>query len=257
MARALVTGAARGLGEAVAARFVTDGWRVALVDVAPEVDATAVRLAESVEGGGVVGVVADVADERDVERAVGAVVAAFGGVDVLVNNAGVGGPSTTVLETDTTSFRGVLDVNLVGSFLMAREVGRILVEQGTGGAIVNLGSILGQRAEGHDAAYAASKGGIALLTQALALELAPYGVRVNTIAPGYMATEMHWEYVRELAASLGVSFEDARERVRGWVPLGRHGTGQDIAGAVAWLCSDDAAYVTGQTIGVNGGVVLT
>jgi NAD(P)-dependent dehydrogenase (short-subunit alcohol dehydrogenase family) len=132
-----------------------------------------------------------------------------------------------------------------------------MIAQGSEGSIVNLGSILGQRGEAGGAAYSASKAGVALFTQVLALELASHGIRVNTVAPGNMATDMHWEYVRTLAADRGMEFEEAREFVRASVPLGRHGTGDDIAGAVAWLCSRDASYVTGQTIGVNGGVVLT
>ena len=123
--------------------------------------------------------------------------------------------------------------------------------------IVNLGSILGQRGEGGGAAYSASKAGVALLTQVLALELGPHGIRVNTLAPGNMASEMHWEYaaIRRLGGADRVrGREGARPRHRAARPP-RHG--EDIAGAVAWLCSDDASYVTGQTIGVNGGVVLT
>lgn len=255
--RAIVTGAARGLGEAVAARLVRDGWNVALVDVAPEVEATAARLAASREDVHALGMIADVSSEGDVERAVSATVDAFGGIDALVNDAGVGGPDTPVVETDLAVFRRVLEVNLVGTFLMARSVGRALLAQGTGGSIVNLGSILGQRGEAGAGAYCASKAAVALLTQVLALELGPHGVRVNTISPGNMESEMHWDYVRGLAEELGVGFEEARRRVRESVPLGRHGTGDDIAGTVAWLCSEDASYVTGQTIGVNGGVVLT
>ena len=126
-----------------------------------------------------------------------------------------------------------------------------------GGAIVNLGSIFGQQGVAGGAAYCASKGGVALLTHSLSLELAPFRVRVNTIAPGNMASEMHWEDLRAQAAARGSSFEEEAERVRASIPLGRHGTGEDLAGAVVWLLSDDASYVTGQTIGVNGGVLLT
>ena len=176
---------------------------------------------------------------------------------LLVNNAGVGGPPTSVCDTEASEFRAVIDVNLVGSFLMARACARIMVEAGSGGAIVNLGSIFGQQGVANGAGYCASKGGIALLTHSLALELAPHGIRVNTIAPGNMHTEMHLEDVRISAAGRGVSVEDELERRATTIPLGRHGTGDDIAGTVAWLASDDASYVTGQTIGVNGGVVLT
>jgi NAD(P)-dependent dehydrogenase (short-subunit alcohol dehydrogenase family) len=245
------------LGEAVAARFVSDGHDVVLVDVAPEVRATADRLGGGRERPRVLGLVGDVSSETDVERVMSLALEEMPGLDALVNNAGVGGGDSTVAETSLEDFRHVIDVNLIGTFLMARAAGRVLLRQGTGGAIVNLGSILGQRGEAGGAAYSASKAGVALLTQVLALELAPYGIRVNTVAPGNMASEMHWDYVRSIASAERIGFEEAKDKVRATVPLGRHGTGEDIAGAVAWLCSEDASYVTGQTIGVNGGVVLT
>ncbi len=254
--RAIVTGAARGLGEAVAARLVADGHDVVLVDVSPEVRATADRLAGASAHAWSVSSGTSRA-EADVERVMSLALEQMPGLDALVNNAGVGGGDSTVADTSLEDFRHVIDVNLIGTFLMARAAGRVLLRQGTGGAIVNLGSILGQRGEAGGAAYSASKAGVALLTQVLALELAPYGIRVNTVAPGNMASEMHWDYVRSIASAERIGFEEAKDKVRATVPLGRHGTGEDIAGAVAWLCSEDASYVTGQTIGVNGGVVLT
>ncbi len=255
--RALVTGAARGLGEAVAGRLIRDGWDVAVVDVAPEITQTAARLAALREGVRTPAFVGDVADEAFCQRAVAGTVEALGGLDALVNNAGIGGPSVDAVDIEPAQFRRVLDVNLVGTFLMASAAGRVLVAQASGGCILNLGSIFGQQGVAGGAAYCASKGGVALLTHSLALELAPYGVRVNTIAPGHMATPMHFDDLRASAAARGSTLEDEIERVRATIPLGRHGTGEDVAGAVAWLLSDDASYVTGQTIGVNGGVLLS
>ncbi len=255
--RAIVTGAARGLGERVAERLVRDGSPVALVDVSAAIEEAAARLGLLHEGAQTLALVGDVSDERFCDAAVSATVSAFGGVDVLVNLAGIGGPGTPVTETSAADFRRVLEVNLVGTFLMSRSVARQFARQGGGRAIVNTSSILAQQAVMGDSGYAASKAGVALLGQVLALELAPLGVRVNTISPGNMATEMHFDYVRALAHERGTSFEEELEAVRRTIPLGRHGTGDDIAGAVAWLISDDAAYVTGQTIGVNGGVLLT
>jgi NAD(P)-dependent dehydrogenase (short-subunit alcohol dehydrogenase family) len=129
--------------------------------------------------------------------------------------------------------------------------------QGEGGTIVNLGSLFGQQGVPFGAPYCMSKGAIALLTHSLALELAPHGITVNTIAPGNMATEMHFDELRDRAARAGGTFDAELEAARAEVPLGRHGTGEDVAGAVAWLASAGAAYVTGQTIAVNGGVLLT
>ncbi len=254
--RSIVTGAARGLGEGVAARLTADGGRVALVDVDGAVFATAERLGRSNPNAIAVPIRCDVSDEGQVASAVADVLERFGGIDLLVNNAGIGGSVEPVVATSLGSFRRVLDVNLVGTFLMSRACARVMVERSSG-CIVNIGSIFGQRGVAGGAAYCASKGAVALLTHSLALELAPFGVRVNTIAPGNMLTEMHLADLRVRAAEEGSTLEDEVEAVRRTVPLGRHGTGEDIAGAVVWLASDDAAYVTGQTIGVNGGVLLT
>lgn len=255
--RAVVTGAARGLGEAIATRLAADGASVALIDVRDEVTATAARIAGNGADGTVTGLVADVADESACEAAMAAAAGALGGIDALVNNAGIGGPDTNVVDTTYADFWRVLQVNLGSAFLGSRAVARIMIGQGTGGAIVNLGSIFGQQGVAGGAGYCASKGAVELLTHSLALELAPHGIRVNTIAPGNMATEMHWDELRSRARASGTTFEQQVGLVAASVPLGRHGTGADIAGAVAWLISADAGYVTGQTIGVNGGVWLS
>ncbi len=239
--RAIVTGAARGLGAGVAARLRRDGGAVAGIDVLAAED----------------GLVADVADEAQAEAAFATAVERLGGLDLLVNCAGIGGPGAPVAETAVAAFRRTLDVNLVGAFVLARAAARTLIAQGDGGAIVNVGSMFGQRGVPFGASYCASKGGLALLTQSLALELAPYGVRVNTVAPGNMATDMHFDELRARADRNGSTFDLEVDAARAEVPLGRHGTPDDVAGAVAWLASGDADYVTGQTIAVNGGVLLT
>jgi peptidoglycan-N-acetylglucosamine deacetylase len=245
--RALVTGAARGLGAGIAERLAGDGAEVAPVDVSPAV--LEVRTGH--------GIVADVADEAQAEAAFAAALDALGGLDLLVNAAGIGGPDSPVADTPTAAFRRTLDVNLVGAFVMARAAARVMTAQATGGAIVNVGSLFGQQGVAGGAAYCASKGGLALLTQSLALELAPHAITVNTIAPGNMATEMHFDELRSRARRSGRSFDEELELARAQVPLGRHGTADDVAGTVAWLASPDASYVTGQTIAVNGGVLLS
>lgn len=257
--RAVVTGAARGLGEAVAARLAADGASVALIDISSEVTAAAERIAAGLMpgGGSAIGIMADVADEAACEAAIGQAASALGGIDVLVNNAGIGGPDSNVVDTAFADFCRVVQVNLGSAFLGSRAVARLMIRQRTGGAIVNLGSIFGQQGVAGGAGYCASKAAVALLTQSLALELAPHGIRVNTIAPGNMATQMHWDELRSRATASGTTFEQQVDLVLGSVPLGRHGTGADIAGAVTWLVSADASYVTGQTIGVNGGVWLS
>lgn len=254
--KSVVTGAARGLGEGIASRLVSDGGHVALIDTDGGVKATAERLQAEHPGSLALALRCDVSDEAGVASAVGEVAARFGGIDLLVNNAGIGGPSTTVMDTSLGEFRHVLDVNLIGTFLMARACASVMAEGG-GGCIVNIGSIFGQQGTANGAAYCASKGGVALFTHSLALEVAHLGIRVNTIAPGNMLTEMHLADLRVRAADRGVPAEAEVEAVRATVPLDRHGTGDDVAGAVVWLASPDASYVTGQTIGVNGGVLLT
>ena len=253
--RCLVTGAAQGLGEGVAARLLADGGTVAMLDRAEHVHETAARLQAASRGGHAIAVVGDVADPGWIDANVPRIIDQLGGLDLLVNNAGIGGPSTTVAETAIEELRQVLDVNLVGTFLMARACIPALIA--AKGSIVNIGSIFGQSGVAGGGGYSASKGGVALLTHSLALELAPHGVRANTIAPGNMMTEMHRDHLRAGAQAKGISVDEEAEHVRASVPLGRHGTPADIAGAVAWLASEDASYVTGQTIAVNGGALLT
>lgn len=199
------------------------------------------------------GLVGSVTDEAFAAR----VMEQFGDVELLVNAAGVGGGNVAVVDLPADDVRAVLEVNAIGSFVFARAAARAMIAGGRAGSIVNVGSIFGQQGVPEGAAYCMSKGAVTLLTQVLAVELAPHGIRVNTVSPGNMATEMHWGYLRALAAERGTTFEAEVERLRAAIPLQRHGDGADVAGAVVWLASDDAAYVTGQTIGVNGGVFLT
>jgi NAD(P)-dependent dehydrogenase (short-subunit alcohol dehydrogenase family) len=252
--RVVVTGAAGGIGQAITARFVGEGARSFLVDVDPSVEQIAAELSSG--NGGVAGwVVADVTSVTDVDAAVDEALRALGGIDVVVNCAGIGGPASTAVTMDPGDFRRVVEVNLVGTFLWSRAGARQMIRQATGGAIVNMASLFGQQGVVGAAAYGASKAGVSLITQSMARELGPHGIRVNTVAPGHIATEMHWDELRARAARAGTSFEEERAKILAEVPLGRHGTGADVAAVVAWLASDDAAYVTGQTIGVNGGVL--
>lgn len=244
---ALVTGAGRGLGRAIADRLLADGWSVAAADLEP---------ADLGSEHGI-GCAVDVSSQKDVEAYVACAVERFGRIDAVVNNAGIGGPTDPVVETDPAEFMRVLAVNLLGPFLVARAAAPVMIAAGAGGRIVNIGSLFGQQAVADGAAYCSSKGGLVLLTQSLALELARYGITVNTVAPGNMWTAMHEAEIELRAAQSGRSFDDEREQVRRSVPLGRHGTGDDIAGAVSWLLGEDARYVTGQTVSVNGGVFLT
>ncbi len=179
--------------------------------------------------------------------------AELGGLDLVVNCAGIGGPTTPVAATPVADLRRVHDVNFVAPFVISAAAVRLMAAQGEGGSIVNVSSVLGLNGEANGAPYCTSKAALVMLTEVLAKEVAGLGIRVNAIAPGAIETEMHFDHLRELAEEAGTSFEAERERVRASIPLGRHGTGSDIAGAVAWLASADASYVTGQTIVVDGG----
>jgi NAD(P)-dependent dehydrogenase (short-subunit alcohol dehydrogenase family) len=204
--------------------------------------------------GRVVPAVVDVSVEADVQKAVELAVERFGGLNLVVANAGVGGVEIDLLDLEPVDFDRIVAVNLRGVYLTCRFAGRVLREARSG-CIVMTSSIFGQEPFPRAAAYSATKAGVIALCQSLALELAPYGVRVNNIAPGYMATEMQWAGLRARAAHAGITFEEERLRVVNMVPLGRHGTPDDFGAAVAFLASDDAAYITGASLGVTGGVV--
>lgn len=252
---ALVTGGAAGLGEGIARRLAADGWSVALLDVSPVVTATAGRLAAELglPGERLLPILADVADAGAVDEAVATAAGAFGGLDLVVANAGIGGPSDEVVDLEPEEWDRVLAVNLRGAFLTCRAAARIMRRAGAG-SIVVIGSLFGRDPVARGAAYCVSKAGVEALARSLSLELAPHGVRVNTISPGNMATEMHWEDLRYRAAVSGRTYEAELEAARRAVPLGRHGTGADVGAAVAFLASDDAAYITGHTLSVNGGI---
>ncbi len=191
-------------------------------------------------------VVNDVADAGSVDDLCARVVAEMGRVDILINNAGAArGPDRApVLDVAPDAWRHVIDVNLTGAFLMSRRFGRVMVEQGRGGCIVNISSIGGKLSPARAAAYAASKAGLQSLTAAMATEVADHQLRVNAICVGYVRTGR----VDDL-----VSSGDYEAIVRTNVPLGRAGTGEDIAHAAIFLCSDQAAWITGQQWNVDGG----
>ena len=243
---ALVTGGGRGLGAATAARLHADGWAVVVADI--EAPAQPPPYAY---------VHCDVSDDTAVDELMESVIAKYGRLDAVINNAGIGGPSETLADCSPYEFRRTIEVNLIGPFLVSRAAIPHLIRSAPGSSIVNIGSLFGQQGVTNGGAYCASKGGVTLLTQTLALELADVGVRVNTVAPGNMLTLMHMDEINMRADALGTTPDEMEARIRATIPLGRHGTGDDIAGVITWLVSDDASYVTGQTISVNGGAFLT
>ena len=242
---AIVTGGARGIGQAVARRFLVEGARVVLADVDDEAaDAAAAELKPL---GEVVAVACDVGERLDIRNLIAETIDAFGRIDVLVNNAGIVF-GASFLELEEEDFDRVLRVNLKGSFLVAQAAARQMVEQieagGPPGAIVNMSSINAVLALPDQVPYSISKGGINQLTKVAALALAPYGIRVNAVGPGSVMTEMLEKVVDE---------DDARDGILSRTPLGRIGAPAEIAAVVAFLASDQASYMTGQTVYADGG----
>jgi sorbitol-6-phosphate 2-dehydrogenase len=243
---AIVTGAAQGLGLGIARRLDAEGGRVILADEDDTVIATAADI-----GKDAVGQVCDVADSSAVDRLVEEIAGRWGQLDIMVANAGIGGGGP-IAEASDEAFRRIIAVNLEGVFYCCRAAARAMVPRGTG-VILTIGSIFGRDTPAGAGAYGASKAGVVALTRALARELGPAGIRVNCISPGNMATEMHWRALERRAAAEGTSLAAVRDGLRASIPLRRHGTGDDVGALAAFLASDDAAYITGQTINVDGG----
>ncbi|MDF1792632.1 MAG: SDR family oxidoreductase [Thalassobaculaceae bacterium] len=235
---AIVTGAARGIGLAVTRRFLAEGWHVTMVDIEAEALLAAHAALDTDDA---VARPCDVSDPVQVRRAAAATVESFGRIDAVVNNAGIA-VFKPLLDTSFEEWSRVLAVNLNGPFLMVQETARIMAETG-GGAVVNIGSISGLRASTLRVAYGTSKAALMHLTKQQATELGEIGVRVNLIAPGpvdtAMAKEVHTPAIR-------ADYHDA-------IPLNRYGLEEEIANGVFFLCSDQASYITGQTLAVDGG----
>lgn len=241
----LITGAGRGIGRAIAETFAAEGAIVAANDLTPvNLDETIRRILES--GGQAQPYLADIAKQMPVREMVDQVLAEWGRIDILINNAGVE-PHAPLLELDAWDWQRTLDVNLSGPFYAIQAVGRVMREQG-GGVIVNIASIAG-RAHGlkDRAAYVASKMGLIGLTREAARELAAYNIRVNAVCPGVIETEMTAQ-LRQNEAMLAKWLED--------IPQGRLGTPQDVVGLVLFLCGPHSAYLTGQAINIDGGKVM-
>ncbi|MBE7323767.1 3-oxoacyl-ACP reductase FabG [Nocardioides sp. Y6] len=241
----VITGAARGIGFGTAQRFSAEGAKVAIIDLD---EAAAAEAADRLEGEAV-GIGCDVSDAAAVERAFERVVAELGGVHVLVNNAGITRDNLLFKMTET-DWDLVMNVHLKGAFLMTKAAQKHFVEQKYG-KVVNLSSVSAWGNRGQ-ANYSAAKMGIQGFTRTLAIELGPFGVNVNAVAPGFIATEM----TDATAARLGLGVEEFRELNAQNNPVRRVGFPEDIAAAVTFLASDEASYVTGQTLTVDGGAKL-
>lgn len=240
--KAIVTGAGRGLGRAIADGLAQFGADVAIVSrTRSQLDETAAEISKN--GRQVLVLPADVSKKADVENVVRRVVEKWGRLDILVNNAGVDAaqPSLDYKEED---WDFVLDVNLKGYFLFAQAAGRVMIDQRRG-SIVNNSSICGEVAIKNILAYNASKGGVNMLTRTLAVEWAPYNVRVNAFAPAYMDVYM--------PGAASEHDEKKEQSIRDLTPLGRRGKPEELVGPVVFLASDASSYVTGEVLMVDGG----
>lgn len=235
---AIVTGGASGIGLATVERLLADGWRVGALD---RDEAALARL--SARHGDRVRIGAlDVTDEATADRVIGEMTRAFGGLDGLVNSAGISLDKPT-LETSTEELRRILDVNVTGTFIVGRAAARIMKDQG-GGAIVNIASIAGLRGAKGRVAYGASKGAVAIMTQVMAVDLARYGIRVNAIAPGPVDTPL----------VQAVHTPPVRRAYAHHVPMRRYGTTDEIAAAICFLLDGaESGYITGVILPVDGG----
>lgn len=242
---AIVTGAAQGIGFAVAKRFLMDGAKVVIADIDDTTGEEAVEDLSTL--GEVMYIHCNVAERLDVRNMVAETLNAYGDIDILVNNAGIVG-GADFLELEEDDFDRILGVNLKGAFLCSQAVARHMVEKieggGDPGCIINMSSINSVLAIPNQIPYCVSKGGVSQLTKTTALALAPHGIRVNAIGPGSIMTEM-------LAAVN--SDPAAKQRIMSRTPLLRIGEPSEIAGVAAFLASEDAGYVTGQTIFADGG----
>jgi glucose 1-dehydrogenase len=239
---AAITGAARGIGRACVERFLQEGVKVVISDVDGE--ALAKTASELGRANDLRAVVADVTKRADVDALVASAAKAFGRLDIMVNNAGVA-RNRDFLEISEQEFDEIIAINLRGAFFGVQAAARQMIAQGGGGVVINMSSVNALLAIPSLATYAMSKGGMKQLTSVAAIALAPHGIRVVAVGPGTILTEM--------VASAIFSSDDARRSVLSRTPAGRCGEPSEVAAVVAFLASEDASYITGQTIYPDGG----
>ena len=249
----LVTGGAQGLGEAIAGRFAKEGATVIITDINEEgVKATAARIAGD-HGVRTLGIRMDVTDDFAVESVMEMVERDFGRLDALISNAGIL-KAYHIVEFPVSEWRQVIEVNLVGYMICAKHACQIMQKQRSG-VIIQINSKSGKRGSFGNSAYSASKFGGIGLTQSLALEMAPYNVRVNAVCPGNLLEGTLWQQslFEQYARTQGLAIEQVKQKYVDQVPLSRGCTHDDVTNAVLFLASDEAGYMTGQAVNVTGG----
>ena len=249
---AVVTGAAQGLGLAMSERLARDGATVVMADLQQEKVQTEASLLQKA-GLSVHSAVLDVADSAGVNSFFDSVVEQHGSLDILVNNAGIGQAVTPTVDLSDDEWHRVINITLNGTFYCCRAGGRIMERQESG-SIVNISSVNGQNPAALVAAYNVAKAGVIMLTRTLALELAAYGVRVNTVCPGPVYTDFNKSVMDQRRQSLDISLDDMVGRIEKAIPLGRWGEADDIANGVAFLCSPASSWITGEILRVSGGL---
>jgi NAD(P)-dependent dehydrogenase (short-subunit alcohol dehydrogenase family) len=265
---ALVTGAGRhrGLGEAMAKRLAADGARVVITDIGEEkgVQFAAEHIGTTAEmdviadeinaaGGTATAHICDVTEEDQVAGAVKKAVDTYGRLDIMINNAGIGYLMTDILNLEQRDWDAVLNVNLRGVFFGVKHAAEQMISQGEGGTIINVASQAAKRGFAGAAAYVSSKHGVVGLTRTAALEFGPHNIRVNSICPNHVTTGLGAWQNEHFSAAGGQSEDDYMTAMQSRIPLGRVGLTSDIAAMAAFLCSDQAPYVTGQNLDVSGG----
>lgn len=238
---AIITGAARGIGKAITLALVKEGASVVLSDVNEEVHQVAEEIRQS--GGQATSIVGDVTKQADCEAMVDLALKTFNKLDILVNNAGIT-KDNLLMRMSEADWDAVLDINLKGTFLCTKAAIKPMMKQRSG-KIVNIASVIGQIGNTGQANYSASKGGVIAFTKTMAKELGSRNIRVNAIAPGFIESKM-----------TEVLSEEARNRLLSLIPLGTLGKPEYVANAVVFLVSDEACYLTGQVINVDGGMVM-
>lgn len=270
---AIVTGAAskRGMGRAIALRLAREGANLVIIDkyaapqsLFPGDEGWGGLEAEVAEiealGGKAMALVLDISNSKDVDAMVNKTLERFGRIDIMVHCAAIRGPvGTPVVELSEKDWRAILDVNTTGSFLISKAVAKSMIAQGDGGRIVLVASMAGTHGVAGSVAYCVSKYGVIGLVKTLALELGPHKINVNTINPGAIITNLRDEAFAQMSKAQGITWDEAREKdyqkISALIPLGRLGTTDEVAELAYFLVSDMSTYITGEAIGIGGGII--